>query len=370
MKLRQFLMFTQKEFYHIFRDRWTTIVLLLLPVLMIILFGFGITTEIKNTKFAVFDPSKDVATQELINKLGNSEYFSFEENLHDPDRIEQVFKEGRIGFVIVFGEKFYQNLLHTGEAQVLLLADGTDPNTASTLVSYASGIIREYLMDMNQGKGIPYQIHTEVKLLYNPTLKGAYSTVPGVMGMILMLICAMMSSISIAREKELGTMEVILVSPMSPILIILAKVVPYFTLSLINFATVLCLAVFVLEVPIQGSLLLLILVSIIFIFVSLALGLLISSIVDTQIAALLFSVMGLMFPVIMLSGLMFPIENMPLILQGLAQIIPAKWYISASRNIMIKGVGMSSILQELMVLSGMAVFFIGLSLKKFKIRLE
>ena len=363
-------MFTQKEFYHIFRDRWTSIVLLLLPVLMIILFGFGITTEIKNTKFAVFDPSKDAATQELVQKISNSEYFSFEENLLDPDRIEEVFKEGSIGFVIVFGENFYQNLLHTGEAQVLLIADGTDPNTASTLVSYASGIIREYVLDLNKGQEIPYQIRTEVNLLYNPTLKGAYSTVPGVMGMILMLICAMMSSISIAREKELGTMEVILVSPMPPILIILAKVVPYFALSLINFATVLCLAVFVLDVPIQGSLFLLILVSVIFIFVSLALGLLISSIVDSQIAALLFSVMGLMFPVIMLSGLMFPIENMPLILQGAAQIIPAKWYISASRNIMIKGVGISSILNELMVLSAMAVFFIVLSLKKFKIRLE
>ena len=368
--MKKFLVFTEKEFYHIFRDRWTSIVLLLLPVLMIILFGFGITTEIKNTKFAVFDPSKDVSTQEIINKLQVSEYFSFEENLADPNDIERIFKKGRIGFVIVFGEKFYQNLLQTGEAQILLIADGTDPNTASTLTNYASGIIGEYLLGLNRGRDIPYKIHTEVNLLYNPTLKGAYSTVPGVMGMILMLICAMMSSISIAREKELGTMEVILVSPMPPILIILAKVIPYFVISLINFTTVICLAVFVLDVPIVGSLWLLILVSVIFIFVSLALGLLISSLVDTQIAALLFSVMGLMFPVIMLSGLMFPIENMPMILQGIAQIIPAKWYISAARNIMIKGVGFSSIGKELIVLSVMAVFFIGLSLKKFKIRLE
>jgi ABC-2 type transport system permease protein len=368
--MKQFLVFTEKEFYHIFRDRWTSIVLLLLPVLMIILFGFGITTEIKNTKFAVFDPSKDVSTQEIINKLQVSEYFSFEENLSDPNEIERVFKKGRIGFVIVFGEKFYQNLVQTGEAQILLIADGTDPNTASTLTNYASGIIREYMVGLNKGREIPYAIHTEVNLLYNPTLKGAYSTVPGVMGMILMLICAMMSSISIAREKELGTMEVILVSPMPPLLIILAKVIPYFVISLINFVTVICLAVFVLDVPIVGSLWLLILVSVIFIFVSLALGLLISSVVDTQIAALLFSVMGLMFPVIMLSGLMFPIENMPMILQGIAQIIPAKWYISATRNIMIKGVGISSIAKELIVLSVMAVFFIGLSLKKFKIRLE
>lgn len=369
-KMKKFLVFTQKEFYHIFRDRWTSIVLLILPILMIILFGFGISTEIKNTRFAVFDPSKDIATQAIINKMQISEYFTLEENIKDPKMIDEIFKQGKTGFVLVFSENFYQNLLHTKEAQVLLISDGTDPNTAATLTNYATGIIAEYLEELNQGKTIPYQINTEIKLLYNPTLKGAYSTVPGVMGMILMLICAMMSSISIAREKELGTMEVILVSPMPPILIILAKVVPYFTISIINFATVLCLAVFVLEVPIAGSLLLLIFVSVIFIFVSLALGLLISSVVDSQIAALLFSVMGLMFPVIMLSGLMFPIENMPLILQAAAQIIPAKWYISATRSIMIKGVGFESIVKEVVVLSTMAVFLVGLSLKKFKIRLE
>jgi len=368
--MKQFLVFTQKEFYHIFRDRWTTMVLLVLPILMILLFGFGISTEIKNTKFAVYDPSQDISSKAIVNKLQSSEYFTLEQYISDPKEIESIFKQGKIGLMLVFSEKFYQNLLQTGEAQILLISDGTDPNTASTLTNYASGIIKEYMRDMDKTGGVPYQIHTEVKLLYNPTMKGAYSTVPGVMGMILMLICAMMSSISIAREKELGTMEVILVSPMPPLLIILSKMVPYFSISLINFTTVLLLAVFVLKVPIAGSLALLILVSIIYIFVSLALGLLISSMVDSQIAALLFSVMGLIFPVVMLSGLMFPIENMPLILQGVAQVIPAKWYIVATRNIMIKGVGIGSIINELLVLSFMAVFFIALSLKKFKIRLE
>lgn len=345
-------------------------ILLVLPVLMIILFGFGISTEIKNTKFAVYDPSMDDSSKAIVNKLQSSEYFSLEEYLSDPKDIERFFKRGKVGLMVVFSERFYQNLLQTGEAQILFISDGTDPNTASTLTNYATRIVTEYMQDMNKTRNVPYQIHTEIKLLYNPTMKGAYSTVPGVMGMILMLICAMMSSISIAKEKELGTMEVILVSPMPPLLIILSKMVPYFTISLINFATVLCLAVYVLEVPIAGSMALLILVSIIFIFVSLALGLLISSVVDSQIAALLFSVMGLIFPVVMLSGLMFPIENMPLILQGVAQIIPAKWYIAAARNIMIKGVGIGSIMNELLVLSFMAVFLVALSLKKFKIRLE
>jgi len=344
--------------------------LLALPLVMIILFGFGITTEIRNSNIAVYDPSKDLATQGIVNRLKTSEYFKLLEYLDNPDKIETIFREGKIGLMVVFGERFYENLLHTGEAQVLLIADGSDPNTASTLTTYASRIINMYQQELLGFEGRPFQIKTEVKLLYNPTMKGAYNIVPGVMGMVLMLICALMTSVSIAREKELGTMEVILVSPMPPILIVLSKVVPYFTISLINFTNVLLIAVFLLGVPVNGSLLLLYFVSIIFIFVALALGLLISSVTDRQLVALLMSAMGLMMPVIMLSGLMFPIENMPIILQGIAQIIPAKWYIEAIRDVMIKGLGLTDILKEVGVLFLMAVVLIGASLKKFKIRLE
>ncbi len=366
-----FLVFTQKEFYHILRDRWTMMILLVLPILMILLFGFGISTEIKNAKFAVYDPSHDLATQKIVNQLGVSEYFTFEAYLKTPAEMNSIFKESETGMVIVFSENFYESMMHGGEAQIQLIADGTDPNTASTLVSYASRIIATFQHEQSKGIGtLPYQIKTEVKLLYNPTMKGAFNTVPGVMGMILMLICAMMTSVSIAKEKELGTMEVILVSPMPPLLIIISKVIPYFTISVINYITILLLSVYVLNVPIVGSIWLLSLVSLIFIFVSLALGLLISSLVDSQIAALLGSAMGLMLPVILLSGLMFPIESMPLLLQGIAQIIPAKWFIVAVKNVMIKGLGITSILPELAVLSTMAVVLIAISLKKFKIRLE
>ena len=366
----QFLTFTRKEFYHILRDRWTMIMLLAFPLVMIFLFGFGITTEISNSKIAIFDPSKDLATQNIITKLETSEYFTLEDYVESPDQIETIFKEGKIALMVVFGERFYENLMHTGDAQVLLIADGTDPNTASTLTSYASRIITTYLQELIGVENLPFQIKTEVKLLYNPTMKSAYNIVPGVMGMVLMLICALMTSVSIAREKELGTMEVILVSPMPPLLIVLSKVVPYFTISLINFTNVLLLAVFLLGVPINGSLVSLYFVSIIFIFVALALGLLISSVAERQVVAMLMSAMGLMMPVVMLSGLMFPIENMPIILQGIAQIIPAKWYIEAIRDIMIKGLGLTDILKEVGVLMLMAIVLIAASLKKFKIRLE
>jgi ABC-2 type transport system permease protein len=368
--MRQFLTFTRKEFYHIARDRWTMLMLLAFPMIMIILFGFGITTEIKNSKIAIFDPSKDLATQNIITKLETSEYFTLENYLSNTKEIETVFKTGKVGLLVVFGERFYENLIHTGNAQVMLIADGTDPNTASTLTTYASRIIMMYQQELMGTGNIPFQINTEVKLLYNPTMKGAYNIVPGVMGMVLMLICAMMTSVSIAREKELGTMEVILVSPMPPLLIVLSKVVPYFVISLINFTTVLLLAVFLLDVPVNGNLFSLYFVSVIFIFVALALGLLISSVTDKQQVALLVSAMGLMMPVVMLSGLMFPIENMPLVLQWFAQIIPAKWYIEAIRAIMIKGLGLMDVLKEIAVLSFMAVFLVTASLKKFKIRLE
>jgi ABC-2 type transport system permease protein len=346
------------------------IMLLAFPIVMLILFGFGITTEIKNSKIAVYDPSRDQATRDIIQKLETSEYFTLQEEVTNASQIERIFKKGKIGLMVVFGERFYENLIHTGEAQVLLIADGTDPNTASTLTTYASRIIMMYQQELLGVEQLPFQIHTEVKLLYNPAMKSAYNIVPGVMGMVLMLICALMTSVSIAREKEMGTMEVILVSPMPPILIILSKVVPYFVISVINFTTVLIIAVTALEVPVNGSLALLYFVSIIFIFVALSLGLLISSIADKQQVAMLISAMGLMMPVVMLSGLMFPIENMPVALQAIAQIIPAKWYITAIRDIMIKGLGISGIIIELSILALMAFVLVVASLRKFKIRLE
>ena len=367
-----FLYFVKKEFYHIFRDRWTLCILIILPILMIILFGFGITAEIKNAKIAVFDPSRDAATQKIVEKLAVSEYFTIYGYTASVDDFDELFKKSKITLAVVFSENFYENMLHTGDAQIQLIADATDPNTANTLVNYASGIIASYRQDLMNQKGIsiPYQIVPEVKLLYNPDMNGAYNTVPGVLGMILMLICAMMTSVSIAREKELGTMEVLLASPIKPFYIILSKVMPFLVISLVNFVTILLLSVFVLKVPVVGSLALLCCISLIFIFVSLALGLFISSLTDKQMVAMLISAAGLMLPIVLLSGLMFPIENMPIVLQWIAQIIPAKWYIVAVKNIMIKGAGIAYVIPEISVLSLMAFVLIFVSLKKFKIRLE
>ncbi len=368
--MRQFISFIRKEFHHIFRDRTTMAILLLLPVMMLLLFGYAITTEVKESRIAIIDPSQDAATRAMIEKFLHSEYFSVEEITAQVTDPEKFFRENRYKMVMIFSEHFQESMDHGGDAQVLLLADATDPNSAKSVVSYATNILSGSMRERAAGQNIPYQILPEVKLLYNPRMKGAYNFVPGVMGMILMLICAMMTSISIAREKETGTMEILLVSPVRPFYIILAKTVPYFVLSLMNLTTILLLSVFLLGVPVAGSLFALIILSLIYIFVNLSLGLVISSVVDTQLVALLLSGMVLMIPVIMLSGMIFPVENMPLIFQWISHIIPARWYIIAVKKIMIKGLGFHAILGEVAFLSLLALALVGVSIRKFKYRLE
>lgn len=368
--MKQFLIFIRKEFYHIFRDKRTILILLGMPVVEIILFGFAITTEVNNVRIAVLDPSQDVSSRHITEQLDASKYFTVSKILRTPAEIEKTFQEGNTDLCVVFSDHFDSQLRHSGEASVQLIADATDPNTANQLTGYATNIIASYQQQLTAQEKMPFQIIPEIKLLYNPQMKSAYNFVPGVMGLILMLICAMMTSISIVREKETGTMEILLVSPVKPIFIIIAKAVPYFLLSCVNLITILLLSVFVLHVPVAGSLFWLSIISMIFIFTALALGLLISTIARTQVAAMLISGMAMMMPVMLLSGMIFPTESMPAILQWVSDIIPAKWYILAVKKIMIEGLGISFVLKETGILIGMALFLILLSLKKFKVRLN
>jgi ABC-2 type transport system permease protein len=365
-----FLVFVRKEFYHIFRDTRTMLILLGMPIIQLILFGFAITNEVKESKIVVFDPSNDNATRRIVQQLDASRYFTVVRYVKNQAELSHVFQDGSVSMAVVFDERFETNLLHTGKAQLQLLTDATDPNTATQLTQYASSIIGDYQQELMGQNKVSYRIQPEVKLLYNPQMKAAYNFVPGVLGMILMLICAMMTSIAIVREKEMGTMEILLVSPLKPIYIILAKAVPYFTLSAINLVTVLLLSVYVLNVPVAGSLFWLFFVSLLFIFVSLSIGLLVSTLVNSQMAAMMVSAVGLMMPVILLSGMIYPIENMPAVLQWLSSIVPARWYIAAVKGLMIKGVGVFAVGKEVVILLLMAVVLITVSMKKFKIRLE
>ena len=367
--MKQFFAFVKKEFYHIWRDKRTMFILLGMPVVQIVIFGFALTNEVKNAKIAILDNSKDANSSSLSAQLNASRYFDIEKNLTNYNQVEEEFKKGKIKLAIVFPQHFGEDLQHFNKAQVQLIADAADPNTANQLANYATAIIMDYQNRITNDRKLPYTINTEMKMLYNPQLKGAFNFVPGVMAMVLLLVCTMMTAITIVKEKELGTMEVILVSPMRPQLVVMAKAVPYLLLSTINIASILLLSVFVLEVPINGSLILLVFESILFILVSLSLGLLISSRAESQQTAMFISLIGMFLPTIMLSGFMFPVENMPLPLRIVSNIVPAKWYYSIVKSVMIKGLGLQGIWKETLILGGMVIFFLTMAIKKFKIRL-
>ncbi len=370
--MKQFTAFVKKEFLHIFRDTRTMLILLGMPVVQIILFGFAITTEVKDIRFAVFDLSRDQTTRQITERLAANRYFTLVADIDNPSDVDELMKAGKVSMVVVFDADFNANMLHTGEAAVQLIVDATDPNQATTMTNYATGIITQYLQELSEGSGAgaTLVINTETRMLYNPQMEGAYNFVPGVMGLILMLICAMMTSIAIVREKERGSMEVLLASPVRPIFIIIAKAVPYFILSVVNLITILLLSVFVLKVPVAGSLVLIFLGSFLFILVALLLGLLISNIVQTQVAAMLASGMGLMMPTMLLSGMMFPIESMPHILQWISAVMPARWYIELIKKLMIQGVDGIYVMKEFAILALMVAVLLAVSLKTFKKRLE
>lgn len=371
--MKQFISFIQKEFYHIFRDKRTMLIILVMPIVQILLFGYAITTEIKSVPIAIFDQSRDEVTTKIGAHLAASEYFELYKMIENISEAESLFKQGKVKMVVVFPPQYASS----PDADAQLLADATDPNEATQLTSYATAVIAsakaeiqgQLLQPTERATLMQAGVTPVTHLLYNPTMKGAYNFVPGVMGLILILICALMTSVGIVKEKEMGTMEILLVSPMKPVYIIVAKAIPYLLLSIVNVATILFLSYFLLKVPIAGSLALLVAVSILYALVSLCLGLLISTIADTQQAAMLISAMVLMLPVILLSGMVFPIENMPDILQWISNIVPAKWYIIAVKDIMIKGLGAGAIMKEVGILLFMVVFLVILSVKRFKIRL-
>ncbi len=368
--MKRFIGFIRKEFYHIFRDKRTLFILFGMPVVQIMLFGFAITNEIKNVDLAILDKSKDVNTEEIINKIASSNYFTIKKIIQNESEIEAIFKKGSVKAVLVFEKDFSKNLTKEKKANVQIITDATDPNIANTISNYISSILFNYQKEINKGVMIPYQIVPKTRMVYNPELKSVFMFVPGVMTIILMLVSAMMTSISITKEKEMGTMEILLVSPIKPFQVIIGKVFPYIFLSIINAVVIVLLSIFVFGMPVEGSLFLLALESILFIISSLSLGILISTVSETQQTAMMLSLMGLLLPVILLSGFIFPINSMPEILQLISNIVPATWYILILKGIMLKGIGISLLWKETLILVAMTVFFIVVSIKKYKIRLE
>jgi len=367
--MKQFLIFVKKEWLHIWRDRRTLFILIGMPIVQIVLYGFALTNEVKNSRIAIYDQSKDEATQVISNEIAASRYFNLAENVFSYNQIEQAFKRGKIRLAIVFPRNFRYDLLHANSAQIQLIADASDPNTANTLTNYASSIINDYQSSLSNNEEMPYTIKTQVRMLYNPELNGAYNYVPGVMALVLMLVCAMMTSIAIVKEKEMGTMEVILVSPLKPFRIIIAKTIPYLLISALNIASILLLSVYALQVPIAGNILLLAGESMLFTITSLSVGILISNTAKTQQTAMFTSMMSLFLPTLLFSGFMFPIENMPVPLQLISNVVPSKWFFIIVKDVMIKGLGFGAVWKETLILAGMTVTLLALSIYNFKIRL-
>lgn len=369
--MKRFIGFIKKEFYHIFRDRRSLFILFGMPVVQIMLFGFAITNEINNVDIAVLDHSKDATTKEIINKISSSKYFTIKEFVEREADIETAFKKGGIKAVLNFDKDFSKKLIKEHKATIQIITDASDPNTANRITNYTNAILMKYQQDIvNTDKRIKYMIVPQTRMVYNPEMKSVFMFVPGVMTIILMLVSAMMTSISITKEKEVGTMEILLVSPIKPFQVIIGKVFPYIFLSIINAVVIVALGVFVFKMPVNGSYVLLALESILFIVNALSLGILISSISATQQTAMMTSLMGLMLPVILLSGFIFPISSMHFTLQYISNVIPAKWFIIILKGIMLKGVGIDYLWKETAILAGMTVLFIAVAIKKYKIRLE
>ncbi len=368
--MKRFFGFVRKEFIHIFRDKRTLLILFGMPIAQILIFGYVVTNEIKEARIAIYDKSKDAVTHEITDKLLSSDYFRLAKTIEDEQQIEATFEKGDVKEVIVFESDFDEKLHHEQSAQVQILLDATDANMANLLQSYTSGIINDYSRHIKVSSGNMPAIKPKPRMLFNNELKGVYMFVPGTMALILMLVTAMMTSISITREKEMGTMEVLLVSPLKSVQIIAGKVMPYVALAFLNGVAILALGYLVFDMPVHGNVVLLLGETLLYIIMALSLGIFISTVSPTQQVAMFISMFALMLPTMLLSGFIFPIENMPWPLQWLSTIIPAKYFIILIKHIMIKGTGFVFVWKETLVLLGMTAIFIGLSIKNFKIRLE
>ena len=371
-EMKQFIAFVIKETKHILRDKRTMLILFGMPVVMMLLFGFAITTDVKNVRTVVVTSEMSPRTQQAVERLAHSEYFIITQTVNTPREAEQLIRSQKADMALVF----VQN------RGMQIMVDGSDPNMAQQWTTYAQSILSQpvdgkhysllspFKFPSPLGEGLGVRPGLGVRLLYNPQMRSAYNFVPAIMGMLLMLICAMMTSISIVREKEKGTMEVLLVSPVRPLMVIVAKAVPYLVLAFGILITILFMSRYVLGVPIAGSLLSILAVSTLYILLALSLGLLISNVAQTQLVALLMSAMVLLMPVVMLSGMIFPVESMPQVLQWLAALVPPRYYIEAMRKLMIMGVGLDAVAREVAVLAGMTVVLLTVALKKFNVRLE
>ena len=374
MKLKtfidQFLAFTRKEFFHILRDRKTLLVLVVLPISQLLIFGFALNSSLTEMPTAVLDMSNDRMSRQIVSEIDASSTFKIVEYVSSMQEVDELFKSGKLSLVLVFMPGFEREIKRTGKGNMQVIIDASLQINASTLESYILATLLTYQQKINAGRELPIQIIPEVKMRYNPRMNSAFHFVPGVIGIVLMLVCSMMASLAIVKEKESGTMEVLLVSPVRPPVIILAKLMPYLLIGMINIVVILLISVFVLKVPVAGNIFLLFFVGTIFTLSSLALGIMVSVLTKTQRSAIIISIAGLMLPAITLSGFIFPLDSLSMGMKVIVHAMPVTLFISSARNIMIKGLGMEAVYPELCGLVVITVVLIAISIKCFKNRLS
>jgi ABC-2 type transport system permease protein len=366
--MKIFLAFIRKEFRHVWRDRRSLSILLGLPIIMMLLFGFAISNEVKNSNIAVLDRSNDHMSRQLVDRIGQSNYFTIFESVDNESAIESAFRKGNVRLAIIIPPDFASGISKEGSS-IRIIADASDPNTANIVTNYTNAIVVDFMKSNFSQTQEPLSIKIESRMLYNPQLKSSYNFVPGVMTLIMMLLGTMMTAVSIVKEKEMGTMEVLLVSPMKPILVIISKAIPYLVLCFIDVLLILLMSYTLLEMPVRGNIPLLLGESLLFILTTLSFGLLISTLVASQQMAMFISLVGFLMPALVFSGFMFPIENMPLPLQIISNVVPTKWYFYILKTIMIKGLGFEYIIMPTIILVSMTIVFILLTLRNFKVRL-
>ena len=368
--MKRFIAFIKKEFYHIVRDRRTAAILFGMPILQLLLFGYAIRNEVSEVKTGILDMSHDTVTEAITDKLFSSGTFIFAGTLQSEKEIAPAFASGRMNELVVFEPNFAGRLQKDGVAQMQVVTDGSDPNVSRIVTGYTQAVVRDYLAEHADRSTRQAGVEAVPLMMFNPSLKSVYLFVPGLMAMILMLVSALMTSISITREKESGTMELLLVSSLRPVQIIVGKVVPYLLLSFVNVVTVVSLAYFVFGVPCRGNIALLFAESLLFIMTALSLGIMISTITNSQQVAMMISLAGLLLPTVLLSGFIFPIHSMAWPLQVISNIIPARWYLVIVRGIMLKGAGITVLWKETLILFVMTVLFMVASVRKFSERLQ
>lgn len=359
----------RKEVYHILRDRRTLVVIVALPVLQVIIFGYAIRTDVDHVRLAIVDPAPDSVTLAMRARFGAAGVFETVAVVPRIEQLEELFRRGTAQGAVVFEAGFAERLARGLPAGLLIIADATEPNTGSIVAAYAGAVVQSYQQEtpppVNAVRIVP-----SVRMRFNPTRESSNLFVPGLMAFVLTIISSLMTAITLTREKETGTMEALLVSPLRPWEIIAGKVVPYLAIGFAAVVLVLVEALIVFRVPLRGSVLLLLFEGALYILVSLNFGILISSRTSSQRLAMLGVFLTTLLPNILLSGFIFPLESMPAVLRWISFVVPGRWFVTIARGIMLKGIGLEYLWRETLYMTALAFGLLVVSLRSFNERLE